>query len=60
MLCMSGDDLLKRWSHIQGSLFPWLREEVGELTAKHERIVLVLDTLGLETHVPASRRRTAW
>lgn len=51
---MSGseDDLFGRWSHIQGSLFPWLREEVGELTAQHERIVLVLDTLGLETHVP--------
>jgi hypothetical protein len=33
-------------------LFPWLREEVGDLTAQHERIVLVLDSLGLETHVP--------
>lgn len=48
---MSRDDLIGRWSHIQGSLFPWLREEVGALTAQHERIVLVLDTLGLETHV---------
>lgn len=48
------DDGFGRWSHIQRSLFPWLREEVGELTAQHERIVLVLDTLGLETHVPAS------
>ena len=49
----SGDELNLRWSHIQGSLFPWLREEVGELTLQHERIVLILDTLGLETHVAA-------
>jgi hypothetical protein len=50
---MSGaSELLNRWSHIQGTLFPWLREEVGELTRQHERVVLILDTLGLETHVP--------
>jgi len=48
----SGDELLRRWSHIQGTLFPWLREEVGEFTAKHERIVLALDVLELEAHVP--------
>ena len=46
------DDLLRRWSQIQQTVFPWLREDVGDLTAKHERIVLVLDLLGLETHVP--------
>ncbi|MCP4299292.1 MAG: transposase [Gammaproteobacteria bacterium] len=44
--------LCSRWDHIQGSLFPWLREEVDELTAKHEQIVLVLDMLDLETHIP--------
>lgn len=52
--------LLSRWSHIQGTLFPWLREEVGELTAKHEQIVLVLDMLDLETHIappPGGRGR---
>jgi hypothetical protein len=60
------DERLRRWSHIQGTLFPWLREEVGELTARHERIVLVLDVLGLEAHVPGppggpvARRKTAW
>jgi hypothetical protein len=52
----SGDDLILRWSHIQGLLFPWLREEVGELTRQHERIVVILDTLGLETHVAAPAR----
>ncbi len=49
---MSGHGLLLRWGHIQGSLFAWLREEVGELTLPNERIVLVLDTLDVETHVP--------
>jgi len=39
------DEFLSRWSHIQGTLFPWLREEVGDLTAKHEQIVLALDVL---------------
>ena len=47
-----GDTWSQRWSYLQGSLFPYLREEVGELTSKHEQIVLVLDSLGLETHVP--------
>jgi len=46
------DEFLSRWSHIQGTLFPWLREEVGDLTAKHEQIVLALDVLELEAHVP--------
>lgn len=48
----AADELLRRWGHIQGTLFPWLREEMDELTVQHERIVLILDTLGLETHVP--------
>jgi hypothetical protein len=51
----AADDILNRWGHIQGTLFPWLREEVGELTRQHERVVLILDTLGLETHVPGPR-----
>lgn len=51
-MCDSGDGLVKRWSHIQGSLFPWRREELDELTAKHEQIVLVLDTLDLDAHIP--------
>lgn len=31
------------WDHIQGFLFPMLREEVGPLTAQHERLVVVLE-----------------
>ncbi len=52
----SSDELNLPWSHIQDALFSWLREEVGGLTAQHERIVLVLDMLGLETHVTAPPR----
>lgn len=51
----AANDILNRWGHIQGTLFPWLREEVGERTRQHERVVLILDTLGLETHVAGPR-----
>ena len=26
------DAMMARWNHIQGSLFPWLREEVDPIT----------------------------
>jgi hypothetical protein len=37
------ETLTNRWDHIQAFLFPMLREEVGPLTACHERLVIVLD-----------------
>src|SRR4051794_20167415 len=39
------------WINRQPSLFPWLEEELGPLTAKLERLVIILDTLGLEAFV---------
>jgi transposase len=42
-----------RWSYIQPFLFPFLHEEVDPLTAKHEQLVYVLDTIGLEAYVRA-------
>jgi len=45
--------LKARWSYIQPYLFPFLREEVDPLTAKHEQLVYVLDTIGLESYVRA-------
>ncbi len=42
-----------RWSHIQSSLFPWLREEADPLTEALGRLITVLDTIGLEAFVPA-------
>ena len=43
--------LSESWSHIQGRLFPWLREEVGPLTADHERLVTVLAMVRIEAFV---------
>jgi hypothetical protein len=43
--------LTSSWDHIQGFLFPMLREEVGPLTPQHERLVVVLDLARIETFV---------
>ena len=43
--------LTSTWSHIQGFLFPTLREEVGPLTPQHERLVTVLDVARIEAFV---------
>jgi Transposase domain (DUF772) len=45
------ETLTNTWDHIQGFLFPMLREEVGPLTAQHERLVSVLDVAGIEAFV---------
>ena len=46
------DAMKARWIHIQGSLFPWLREEVDPMTEALERLVTTLDVIGLEAFVP--------
>ena len=46
------DAMKARWIHIQGSLFPWLREEVGPMTEALGRLVTTLDVIGLEAFVP--------
>jgi hypothetical protein len=43
--------LTSAWNHIQGFLFPMLREEVGPLTPQHERLVTVLDVARIEAFV---------
>ena len=45
------ETLANSWDHIQGFLFPMLREEVGPLTTQHERLVIVLDVARVETFV---------
>ena len=45
------ETLTNSWDHIQGFLFPMLREEVGPLTAQHERFVIVLEVAGIEAFV---------
>ena len=46
------DAMKARWLHIQGSLFPWLREEVDPMTEALGRLVTTLDVIGLEAFVP--------
>ncbi len=43
--------LTSTWDHIQGFLFPMLREEVGPLTTQHERLVVVLGMARIEALV---------
>ncbi|MCK4707429.1 MAG: hypothetical protein KAU21_02345, partial [Gammaproteobacteria bacterium] len=42
------------WHHFQGHLFPWLQEELPELTRKQQQLVEVLEMAQLETHLPYS------
>jgi hypothetical protein len=51
------DDVFARWRHIQGSLFPWLREELNPITASLEQLIIVLDMIGLEAYVPSPPRQ---
>src|ERR1700752_773958 len=43
--------LSRTWSHIQGTLFPWLTEELGPLTETHKRGVTALEVAGVEAFV---------
>ena len=40
------------WNHFQTHLFPWLQEELGELTAKQKQLVEVLELAQVEAHLP--------
>ena len=42
------ETITSSWNHIQGFLFPLLREEVGPLSHQHERLVIVLDMAKIE------------
>jgi hypothetical protein len=42
------------WEGLQGSLFPWLEEEVGKLTKKEQQLVSILELVGIESFVPQS------
>src|SRR3977135_1701601 len=45
------ETLTNTWDHIQGFLLPRLREEIGPLTAQHERLVIVLEVARIEAFV---------
>lgn len=44
--------LSQYWLSIQGSLFPWLQEELGELTQKQQRLVMTLELVRVEEFLP--------
>ncbi len=45
------ETLSQYWLNIQESLFPWLREELGELTEKQHKLVTTLELLRIEEHL---------
>jgi hypothetical protein len=42
------ETLSQYWLNIQGSLFPWLREELGELSEKQQQLVRTLELVRVE------------
>ncbi len=40
------------WGHIQSTLFPWLKEELGELTEKQQQLIEVIEISQIESHLP--------
>jgi len=48
------DTLSQTWLNIQSSLFPWLSEELGELTAKQQELVTTLEITRIEEFIPSS------
>ena len=46
------DELSNIWNRFQISLFPWLHEELGELTDKQQQLIRVLEVSQIERHIP--------
>jgi transposase len=47
--------LSQYWLRIQKSLFPWLEEELGELTEKEQKLVTTLELMRIERFTGCSR-----
>ena len=45
------EGLSQSWLSIQGSLFPWLQEELGPLTEKQQQFVTILELIRIEEHL---------
>ncbi len=39
------ETLSNTWDHVQGFLFPILREDAGPLSERHQRLVIVLEVI---------------
>ena len=46
-------DISRYWEKIQGSLFPFLREELPPLTEKQQQLVEILEVVKVERFVPS-------
>ena len=53
-MSMLHDRLAQGWLNIQGSLFPWLKEELGELTQKQQELVTTLEMIRIEEFIISS------
>jgi len=47
--------LSRAWLNIQGSLFPWLSEELGPLTGKQQELVTTFELVCIEEFIYSSR-----
>ena len=47
--------LSQYWLRIQSSLFPWLEEELGEMTEKEQKLVTTLELIRIERFTACSR-----
>lgn len=45
------EGLSQTWLTIQGTLFPWLKEELGELTEKQQQLIAALEVIRLESYL---------
>jgi hypothetical protein len=43
------------WLTVQGTLFPWLEVELGELSQKQKQLVSILEMIGIERFITMSR-----
>ena len=50
-----GDKLSQYWLKIQGSLFPFLEEELGSLSKKQQQLVSILELIQIEQFIPDYR-----
>ena len=50
-ISMLRDTLSQKWEQIQGNLFPWLCEELGEVTEKQQQLISILELLRVEEYI---------
>jgi len=43
------------WLTIQGTLFPWLQQELGELSEKQKQLIAIFELLSIESFISGSR-----